>query len=77
RSGLKPDLTQRLASTPSLGNKKVVSVEELDGVKLNFEDESWILFRPSGTEPLLRIYCEARSFDDVELLLESGRKLFQ
>jgi phosphomannomutase len=33
--------------------------EEKDGVKLNFDDGSWILFRKSGTEPIIRIYCES------------------
>ncbi|HXA20225.1 MAG TPA: phosphoglucomutase/phosphomannomutase family protein [Thermoanaerobaculia bacterium] len=33
--------------------------EEVDGVKLNFDDGSWILFRKSGTEPMIRIYCES------------------
>ncbi len=33
--------------------------EEVDGVKLNFDDGSWILFRKSGTEPIIRIYCES------------------
>jgi phosphomannomutase len=33
--------------------------EEVDGVKLNFGDGSWILFRKSGTEPMIRIYCES------------------
>jgi len=33
--------------------------EETDGVKMNFDDESWILFRKSGTEPIIRIYCES------------------
>ncbi len=33
----------------------------MDGVKLVFSDESWILVRPSGTEPLIRIYIEASS----------------
>jgi len=35
------------------------ALDELDGLKLRFPDESWILFRPSGTEPLLRVYAEA------------------
>lgn len=33
--------------------------EEKDGVKLNFRDGGWILFRRSGTEPMIRIYCES------------------
>jgi phosphomannomutase len=41
------------------GNLKVVRTEDLDGFKFFFEDESWVMIRPSGTEPVLRVYCEA------------------
>ncbi|MGA7616497.1 MAG: phosphoglucomutase/phosphomannomutase family protein [Thermoanaerobaculia bacterium] len=44
--------------------------ESLDGVKLNFEDGSWILFRKSGTEPLIRIYCESPVQDQVDGMLD-------
>jgi phosphomannomutase len=38
-------------------------------MKMNFEDGSWILFRKSGTEPIIRIYAEAPSPDAVERML--------
>ena len=44
--------------------------EETDGVKLNFADGSWILFRKSGTEPLIRIYCESLSPERVQAMLD-------
>ena len=47
----------------------------LDGTKLILDDGSWILFRASGTEPLLRIYCEAASKDKVDRLIGEGQKL--
>src|SRR5207249_7534800 len=50
-------------------------VDTLDGSKLVFRDESWILFRQSGTEPLLRIYCEAGTRQKVEQLIEEGDRL--
>jgi phosphomannomutase len=43
----------------SFGNLKVVRTEDLDGFKFFFEDETWVMIRPSGTEPVLRVYCEA------------------
>lgn len=43
----------------------VKKIENIDGIKIWFDDESWIMFRPSGTEPLLRIYAES---DDKSLL---------
>jgi phosphomannomutase len=58
-----------------LAGKKVVKAETLDGLKLNFENESWILFRASGTEPLLRIYVEGRTEDEVKQILAAGEEL--
>jgi phosphomannomutase len=44
--------------------------EEKDGVKMNFGDGSWILFRKSGTEPIIRIYAESPSKEHVQVLLD-------
>jgi len=46
------------------------SREEVDGVKLNFDDGSWILFRKSGTEPMIRIYCESPEAARVKEMLD-------
>jgi phosphomannomutase len=46
------------------------SLEEKDGVKLNFADGSWILFRKSGTEPIIRIYCESPDAAQVAAMLD-------
>ena len=51
---------------------KVTGLATLDGVKLLFDDESWILFRQSGTEPLLRIYCEATTVRKMTSLIDAG-----
>lgn len=45
-------------------------VEKIDGLKVWFNDGSWILIRPSGTEPLYRIIAEARSYERAERLAE-------
>ncbi|TSD67372.1 phosphoglucomutase/phosphomannomutase family protein [Inquilinus sp. KBS0705] len=45
----------------SFGSLKVVKTEDLDGFKFFFEDETWVMIRPSGTEPVLRVYAEAPS----------------
>jgi len=73
------EIAGKLTSSPpnEFGGMKIKKIENLDGIKLNFADESWILFRPSGTEPLLRIYAEGRSSDQVELLLSEGQKLIR
>ncbi|HEY0156846.1 MAG TPA: phosphoglucomutase/phosphomannomutase family protein [Thermoanaerobaculia bacterium] len=44
--------------------------EEKDGVKMNFGDGSWILFRKSGTEPIIRIYCESPDAGQVQRMLD-------
>ena len=63
-----------LASKPpaTLANLRVESVDTLDGTKLFLSDGSWILFRQSGTEPTLRVYCEAPSEKDIEALMDAG-----
>jgi len=50
---------------PVFGEQKVVDAKELDGMKLLLDDGSWVLFRVSGTEPVVRLYVEAR--DDSQL----------
>jgi phosphomannomutase len=54
---------------------KVAGIATLDGTKLIFEDESWILFRQSGTEPVLRIYCEASSVEKTTAMMDEGEKM--
>ncbi len=58
-----------------LAGHKIKESKTLDGYKFFLENGDWILFRPSGTEPLLRIYCEADSQEKVAKLLAEGRKL--
>ena len=48
------------------------SLEEKDGVKMNFRDGSWVLFRKSGTEPMIRIYAESPKRGRVDELLDIG-----
>ena len=50
-------------------------IETLDGTKLVFGDDSWILFRQSGTEPLLRVYCEATSMQKMKTMIDEGERL--
>ena len=66
------DLARSIAFDPpaSVAKHKVSNVETLDGTKLVFPDESWLLFRQSGTEPLLRIYSEATSMPKLNDLLD-------
>ena len=50
----------------------LADVKTYDGVKFIAQDTSWLMLRPSGTEPILRIYAEAKSEADVRKLLELG-----
>ncbi|MDP9148235.1 MAG: phosphoglucomutase/phosphomannomutase family protein, partial [Acidobacteriota bacterium] len=56
----------------TLLGRKVVSVDRTDGAKFVFEDESWMLLRLSGTEPLLRLYVEAESAAATKQLIEAA-----
>jgi phosphomannomutase len=73
----KAEMTKRLTdSAPAeIGSLRVAKVESLDGVKYVMDDDSWLLIRPSGTEPLLRVYAEARREEDVQSLLGFGQKV--
>ncbi len=65
---------QRIREEPPLrlAGLAVEGVDALDGVKLLLGDAGWILFRGSGTEPLLRVYCEAASPSVVDHLIRAG-----
>ena len=68
-------LKEKLAQEPSeIGGRKIESINRMDGVKFLFGNDAWMLMRPSGTEPLVRIYAESEDANDLEDLLEQGRK---
>ncbi len=58
-----------------LANIHVVKLNTMDGYHFTLEDGSWLLFRFSGTEPLLRIYSEAGSLERARALVSEGRHL--
>jgi phosphoglucomutase len=68
-------LKEKLSLEPTeIGGRKVENINRIDGVKFLFAGGSWMLMRPSGTEPLVRIYAESESKEDLEGLLEEGRR---
>ena len=68
-------LKDRLAQEPKeIGGRKIESINRMDGVKFLFEGNSWMLMRPSGTEPIVRIYAESEDKQDLDGLLENGRQ---
>ena len=59
----------------ALAGETVEQVDTLDGVKYLLADDSWLLIRPSGTEPVLRVYAEGREPEMVEALLAYGEEV--
>lgn len=56
-----------------LAGRRVKKIDKIDGYHFTLEDESWLLIRPSGTEPLLRTYAEASTMTQVETLLNEAK----
>jgi len=70
---LKKSCAEKLASLPTgVGGKIIKDVIRVDGTKLVFEDGTWMLFRESGTEPVVRAYVEAFSQSDLESMTRSA-----
>jgi phosphomannomutase len=64
-------LTQKAPG--EIGGQKVEEISQRDGVKYIMADDSWLLIRPSGTEPVLRVYAEGRTQEMVKALLDYGK----
>jgi phosphoglucomutase len=76
---LDPAISQRVkqkiaADVKEFHGRHVVEQNRVDGLKLLFGDGSWVLMRPSGTEPVVRFYAESTSTADLDKLLEYGRQ---
>ncbi len=72
---LKESLASKLENPPKqLDGLEVREVNKRDGVKLIFNDQTWLLFRLSGTEPVARVYAEACSPKDLKHVLDAGKK---
>ena len=67
-AGLAPD---------EIAGAQVLEVVRVDGVKFLFAHDAWLLLRPSGTEPLVRVYAEAPDAELVAGLLAAGRALVE
>ena len=73
--GVTPEMCERLIARVRSGQLNAAfgirfdNLEDKDGVKMNFADGTWILFRKSGTEPMIRIYCESPEAERVATIL--------
>jgi len=54
---------------------KVTGLNDSDGYKFSLEDGGWLLIRFSGTEPIMRVYCETTHQDRVQAILQDGLKV--
>lgn len=61
--------------TDAICGKSVIDVDRRDGVKFLLEDDAWVMMRPSGTEPLVRVYAEAATTEEVDELLDAAAKI--
>ena len=74
-SQLEAGLPDKFDNPPEkVGELKIVEVIRIDGNKYLLEDGSWLLFRKSGTEPVVRLYAETKSFESLAQLIELGRE---
>jgi phosphoglucomutase len=72
---VKAAFTEKLKADPKeLSGRKVTGVVRTDGLKLILEDGSWVCYRLSGTEPVVRAYTEARNEQDMEALKAAAEK---
>jgi phosphomannomutase len=72
---LREKITKGNRELGKLVGQKPRKIVRTDGLKLYFPKNSWVLLRPSGTEPVARIYAEAQSDEEVDKLLEAGQAL--
>ncbi len=74
RTQIKNELT-RIEEKGYFNGKKISSINKKDGIKFIMGDDEWIMFRFSGTEPLLRVYCEAETLRRVKSNLRFAGKI--
>ncbi len=72
---IRRSFTKKLQTDPAeLGGRKVKQTVRTDGLKLVFDDGSWICYRLSGTEPVVRVYTEAKNENDLQKLSEAAKQ---
>ncbi len=63
------------ARPAAIGGLKVKELVTIDGYLFRLEDGGWMLIRFSGTEPIMRVYCETMHGDKVDAILDDGLKV--
>jgi phosphomannomutase len=59
----------------TIGGFKLINLDTTDGYKFNLDDGGWMLIRFSGTEPIMRVYCETTHADRVQAILDDGLRV--
>ncbi|MFA5078306.1 MAG: phosphoglucomutase/phosphomannomutase family protein [Dehalococcoidia bacterium] len=74
---IKRQMLAKMSSAPAskIGGHKVVKLDTRDGFRYKLENGSWLLIRFSGTEPLVRIYAECSSMDEVQKMIQVGQEM--
>jgi phosphomannomutase/phosphoglucomutase len=70
-------VSRALASARQAFGGDARRVDDLDGLRFTFPDDAWVLLRPSGTEPLARVYADAPSAERAAALAEAGERIFR
>ena len=75
--GERQDKIDRILSADpeTIGGLKVTGLITIDGYQFQLEDDGWLLIRFSGTEPIIRVYCETTHEDKVQAILQDGLKI--
>ncbi|HEY58119.1 MAG TPA: phosphoglucomutase/phosphomannomutase family protein [Anaerolineae bacterium] len=76
-TGERKPIKERIRQTrpDTIGGLKVTGFRDLDGYQFLLEDGGWLLIRFSGTEPLLRVYCETTESERVQAILDDGLRI--
>ncbi|MCS7098739.1 MAG: hypothetical protein RMH84_05670 [Sulfolobales archaeon] len=72
---MKIDVFRELAETMRSAYSEKAVITDIDGLRMDFEDSSWVLVRPSGTEPKIRLYAEAVSVERLRYLVDTTLSL--
>jgi phosphomannomutase len=71
---VKQKFTEKVKKDPTeLAGQKVKQIVRTDGLKLIFDDGSWVCYRLSGTEPVVRVYTEARDEQESAALTQAAK----
>ncbi|WP_420265034.1 phosphomannomutase [Candidatus Magnetominusculus dajiuhuensis] len=74
-SKIKDTLRAGAAVTFGSKSKSIKNIITVDGTKVIFDDDSWLLIRPSGTEPKVRFYIETRSEDEKDIMFKKAEEI--